>query len=140
MDPKRYWDEIDIQVKANFITNLRINVGGDMTDEDFFFVAELGKKNPKTQFLFFTKNYTGINKFLSDNKFPENIHAILSAWEGMEMENPHNLPCAHVLYEDGRTTAPDFAYYCGGNCTECAFNNDGCWVLKNGEHVIFRAH
>lgn len=140
-DPKRYWDEIDIQIKANFVTELRINVGGDLTDEDFGYVAELGKKNPRTMILFFTKNYKGINKYLDNNSFPENVHPIMSAWGGMEMENPHNLPCSHVLYEDGRTTAPEYgAVYCGGNCSECAFNGDGCWNLKNGEHVIFRAH
>lgn len=141
VDPKRYWDEIDIQVKANFVTELRLNVGGDLTDEDFKYVAELGVKNPRTMILFFTKNYKGINKFLDDNSFPENVHPIMSAWIGMEMDNKHNLPCSHVLYEDGKTTAPEYgAIYCGGNCSECAFNGDGCWNLKNGEHVIFRAH
>lgn len=141
VDPKRYWDEIDMQIKANFVTELRINVGGDLTDDDFGYVAELGKKNPRTMILFFTKNYKGINKYLDNNSFPENVAAIMSVWEGMEMDNPHNLPCSHVLYEDGRTTAPEYgAVYCGGNCSECAFNGDGCWNLKNGEHVIFRAH
>ena len=140
-DPKRYWDEIDMQIKANFVTELRINVGGDLTDEDFGYVAELGRNNRRTMILFFTKNYKGINKYLDNNFFPENVHPIMSAWEGMEMENSHNLPCSHVLYEDGRTTAPEYgAVYCGGNCSECAFNGDGCWNLKNGEHVIFRAH
>lgn len=141
VNPKRYWDEIDMQIKANFVTELRINVGGDLTDEDFGYVAELGKKNPRTMILFFTKNYKGINKYLDNNSFPENVAAIMSAWEGMKMDNPHNLPCSHVLYEDGRTTAPEYgAVYCGGNCSECAFKGDGCWNLKNGEHVIFRAH
>ncbi len=31
-------------------------------------------------------------------------------------------------------------YYCGGNCSECHFNKEGCWRLKKGEHVIFPAH
>lgn len=140
-DPKRYWKEIDEQVKENFVTELRINVGGDLSDDDFGYVAELGKRNPRTMILFFTKNYKGINKYLDNNAFPENVAAIMSAWDGMEMDNPHNLPCSHVLYEDGRTTAPKYgAVYCGGNCSECAFKGEGCWNLKNGEHVIFRAH
>jgi hypothetical protein len=140
-DPKRFWTEVDLQVKALFVTELRINVGGDLTDEDFLYVAELGKNNPKTMILFFTKNYSGINKFLADNSFPENVHPIMSCWEGMEMENPYNLPCSHVLYEDGKTTAPKYgSVYCGGNCTECAFKGEGCWNLKKGESVIFRAH
>lgn len=141
MQPNRYWHEIDQQIKANFVTELRLNVGGDLTDDDFEYVATLGKENPQTMILFFTKNYKGINKFLENNSFPENVKPIMSAWEGMEMDNPHNLPCSHVLYEDGRTTAPEYgAVYCGGNCSECAFNGDGCWNLKHGEHVIFKAH
>lgn len=140
-DPDRYWSEIDTQIKANFVTELRINVGGDLTTEDFSYVAELGRNNPRTMILFFTKNYDGINEFLKGNNFPENVHPILSAWLGMEMKNENNLPCSHVLYEDGRTTAPDYgAVYCGGNCSECAFNGEGCWNLKRGEHVIFKAH
>lgn len=141
VNPERYWKEIDEQIKANFVQELRLNVGGDLTDDDFAYVAKLGEDNPKTMIMFFTKNYKGINKFLENNKFPENVHPIMSAWLNMEMENPHNLPCSHVLYEDGRTTAPEYgAYYCSGNCSECAFEGKGCWNLKNGEHVIFRAH
>ena len=141
VNPERYWREIDQQIKLNYVQELRLNVGGDLTDDDFYYVKALGEANPKTQILFFTKNYKGINKFLYDNKFPENVHPIMSAWQNMEMDNPHNLPCSHVLYEDGRTTAPEYgAYYCSGNCSECAFEGKGCWTLKNGEHVIFRVH
>ena len=141
VDPQRYWAEIDTQVKANFVTELRINVGGDLTDNDFEYIRVLGEENPNTMILFFTKNYKGINKFLDEAKFPKNVHPIMSAWENMERDNPHNLPCSHVLYEDGRTTAPEYgAVYCGGNCSECAFKGEGCWNLKNGEHVIFLAH
>ena len=140
-DAKRYWDEVDMQVKANFIRELRLNVGGDLNDDDFKYVAELGRKNPAVQVLFFTKNYRGINKFLDNDRFPDNVHPIMSAWEGVTMENPHNLPCAHVLYEDGRTTAPQYgAYFCQGNCSECSFKGEGCWNLKHNEHVIFRVH
>lgn len=142
LDVERYWSEIDLQVKAQYVRELRINVGGDLTYEDFKYVAELGRKNPKTKMLFFTKNYIGINKFLAEgNDFPENVHPILSAWQGMEMENPFDLPTSHVLRNDGTTTAPEYGtYYCGGNCSECAFNEEGCWTLKKGESVIFKEH
>ena len=141
VEPDRYWREIDAQVKANFVTELRINVGGDLTDNDFEYIKVLGEENPRTMILFFTKNYNGINKFLDKDKFPENVRPIMSAWENMKMDNPHNLPQSHVLYADGRTTAPEYgAVYCGGNCSECAFKGEGCWNLKNGEHVIFKAH
>lgn len=140
-DPERFWNEVDAQVKANYVTELRINVGGDLDDNDFAYVAELGRKNPKTMILFFTKNYQGINTFLDNNQFPENVKPIMSAWKDTEMDNPHNLPQSHVLWEDGSTTAPEYgAVYCGGNCSECAFKGEGCWNLKHGEHVIFKAH
>lgn len=140
-DQVRYWNEIDMQIKLNYVQELRLNIGGDLTDSDFAYVAKLGKDNPRTRIMFFTKNYKGINKFLENDSFPENVHPIMSAWCGMKMDNPHNLPCSHVLYEDGKTTAPQYgAYYCGGNCSECAFKGEGCWNLKKGEHVIFRAH
>ena len=140
-DPKRFWQEIDAEIKSKYVMELRLNVGGDLTDTDFSYVAELGRNNPRTMILFFTKNYDGINKYLDNDTFPENVKPIVSAWEGMEMDNRHNLPCAHVLWNDGKTTAPDYgATYCGGNCSKCAFNGDGCWNMKNGEHVIFHAH
>lgn len=140
-DPKRFWAEVDMQVKANFVTELRINVGGDLSDDDFYYVKELGENNPRTSILFFTKNYNGINEFLNNNSFPNNVSPIMSAWPGMEMDNPHNLPVSHVLFIDGTTTAPEFgSYFCKGNCTECHFNNEGCWTLKKGESVIFPAH
>lgn len=140
-DKRRFWDEVDAEVKANFALELRINVGGDLSDDDFEYVAELGAKNPSTKIMFFTKNYKGINAFLDKSEFPENVHPIMSAWENVKMENPHQLPCSHVLYPDGRTTAPTYgAYYCQGNCTECDFYSKGCWTLKKNEHVIFHVH
>ena len=140
-DPKRFWSEIDMQIKANYVTELRFNVGGDLAEDDFEYVAKLGRINPKTSFLFFTKNYKGINNYLLHHRFPKNVHPIMSAWEGLEMENPNRLPEAHVLYDDGRTTAPEFgAYYCQGNCSECHYKEEGCWTLKKGQHVIFREH
>lgn len=140
-DPRRYWSEINTQIQEKNVKELRLNVGGDLTDEDFRYIRALGAVNPDTMILFFTKNYEGINKFLDNDSFTNNVKPIMSAWEGMEMDNRHNLPQSHVLYTDGRTTAPEYgAVYCGGNCSECALNGEGCWNLKKGEHVIFKAH
>lgn len=140
-DPQRYWTEIDMLVKANYAEQVRINVGGDLTDEDFAYVAKLGRQNKQTDFLFFTKNYDGINTFLDHHRFPKNVKPILSAWPGLELKNPHNLPVSHVLFPDGTTTAPEFgAYFCQGNCSKCHFEREGCWVLKKGENVLFEAH
>lgn len=56
------------------------------------------------------------------------------------MENPYNLPEAHVFFKDGTTTAKDGARYCSGNCYECAAANTNCWSLKKGEQIIFKEH
>lgn len=140
-DPERYWEEIGMQIKLNCVTELRINVGGDLSDVDFPLINKIAKENPKCQFLFFTKSYEEINAFLDENEFESNVHALMSAWEDTPMDNKHNLPVSHVLYADGRTTAPKFgSYYCGGNCSECNYKGEGCWLLKKGESVIFPAH
>lgn len=140
-DPERYWNEISLQIKANFVEELRINVGGDLTDEDFYYIDKLGRENPRCDIMFFTKNYVGIAKFLDEMSYTENVKPLLSAWPGTEMYNPHNLPVSHVLFADGTTTAPKYgSIYCGGNCSECHFNHEGCWNLQKGESVIFLEH
>ena len=140
-DIERYWNEVNIQVKANFVTQLRINVGGDLTYEDFKHINNIAKENPYTDFLFFTKSYDDINQFLSETEFESNVHPIMSRWLDVECDNEHNLPESHVLFEDGQTTAPEFgSYYCSGNCSECHMYKQGCWTLNKGESVIFKAH
>ena len=140
-DPQRFWNEIGLQIRANFVEYLRLNVGGDLNDDDFYWVTTLAENNPKCHILFFTKNYSGINKFLEKNSFPSNVHPIMSAWKGMEIDNPNQLPESHVLYENGETTAPEYgAYYCKGNCSSCAYEGSGCWNLKENQHVVFTYH
>ena len=89
----------------------------------------------------FTKKYEIVNDYLSSGgSFPKNLHIILSAWVGLEMQNPFCLPEAHVRYTDRTTTARDDAKLCGGNCSECACTDDGCWTLQCGEQVVFNEH
>ena len=140
-DIERFWNEIEMQLKAFYVECLRINVGGDLTAKDFELLTEVAERNPQVTFLFFTKNYDEANDYLDKRDFPENVQCIFSAWEGMEMKNPHNMPCSHVLYADGRTTAPTYgAILCTGDCTECYMEDRGCFTLKKGEHVVFPAH
>ena len=141
-NPTMFWKRVGELVNEECVTELRLNVGGDLRDEDFPLVNDyVALANPSTGILFFTKNYKGINAYM-DKQIPEpNMKAIMSAWIGMEMENPHNLPCSHVMWENGKTTAPEYgAYMCQGNCSRCHFNREGCWTLKNGESVVFMAH
>ena len=53
-DKARYWKEIGDQLREKCVMELRLNVGGDLDNEDFNYVAELGKQNPRTMILFFT--------------------------------------------------------------------------------------
>ena len=154
-DPERYWSEMAMQVRAQFVTELRINVGGDLTNEDFFYIEDMGKANHNCHHLFFTKNDYGIAKFIEacggieNTRYFKNVHPVLSAWPGMELYNPYNLPVAHVKFPDGTCTAEDWEpiYLCGGNCSECFYHyaghnkkKSGCWGLECGEAVLFDAH
>lgn len=137
-----YWKRVSELVTENCITELRLNVGGDLCYNDFVAINEIvARENDKTDILFFTKNYADIDRFLDEGEFFANVHPIRSCWIGMESENKHNMPCSHVLFADGRTTAPEFgSYYCQGNCTKCHFKGEGCWTLNKGEDVVFLAH
>lgn len=138
-DPERYFKEINDGVKT--LRFFRWHIGGDIVNnyylEKMIWIAE---ENPHCEFLAFTKSFDIVNNYLDEKKFPENLHIIFSAWVGLEMNNKHNLPTSNPLFFDGSTTAHDGAVYCSGNCTECARTGEGCWVMKNGDEVIFPAH
>lgn len=138
-----YWEDVEADIKENFTQEQRINIGGDSTYDDFVHITAIAERNPKCDILVFTKNYTDLNRFLDERngEYPSNLHIMWSRWCGMESDNKWNIPEAHVLFENGTTTAPEFgSVYCGGNCSECHFNENGCWSLKKGESVIFNAH
>ncbi len=142
----QYWADVELDIRYNCTFLLRVNVGGDCTYADFGYLYDIAERNPKCEILLFTKNYDDVNQFIDDKgKLPSNLHIIWSRWIGLEGNNKHNLPEAHVLYSDGTTTAPEYgAYLCNGgkewDCSKCHYNNEGCWTLKPGESVVFRAH
>ena len=140
-DFSRFWDEIRVLVKSEGVTDLRYNVGGDFTYNDFVEVRKTGLEYPKTSFLFFSKNYDDLNRFYEDyGGFPSNVRDMWSRWPNMAGDNINHIPEAHVLYADGSTTAPDGSYFCGGNCGHCKRTGEGCPHLKAGEHVVFKNH
>lgn len=120
----------------------RFHVSGDIPDKSYFtHMIDIAQRNSHCQILCFTKKYDIVNEWVSTYKdLPENLHLIMSVWKGLKVDNPYNLPEAHVRYRDGSTTSRDDAKLCGGNCTECAVTDDGCWTLKNGEQVVFNEH
>ena len=155
-EPDVYWREVEAAIMLSRF--FRFHVSGDIPDEKYLDkMIHIAKRNPHCEILCFTKKYEFVadcitrklaaNDIFGDGSFkgyedvfPQNLHIILSAWVGLEMYNPYNLPEAHVRYRDGTTTAKSDAIECGGNCTECAVTDEGCWTLKSGEQVIFNEH
>ena len=138
--PDTYWREVEAQIMVSRF--FRWHVSGDIVDSTYFNnMIKISDRNPHCEMLCFTKRYDIVNEFLKvGGIIPSNLHVIFSGWLGMKMENPYNLPEAHVKYSDGSTTASQNAKPCGGNCTNCALTNGGCWSLKSGEQIVFKKH
>lgn len=139
-DPDTYWREVEAAVMTSRF--FRFHVSGDIVDDAYFaHMVSVASRNPHCEILCFTKQFEIVNSFLScGGTIPQNLHLIFSGWPGLTMENPFKLPEAHVLFKDGTTTASDAAIPCGGNCTECAITDAGCWTLRQGEQVVFHEH
>lgn len=139
-DPDTYWREVEAAIMLSRF--FRFHVSGDIPNSPYLIrMVGVAQRNKHCQILCFTKKYELVNDYLSGGgTFPENLHMILSAWAGLEMQNPFLLPEAHVRYRDGSTTARADAKDCGGNCSNCACTDDGCWILQKGEQVVFNEH
>ena len=136
-DPDWYWREVEGAIMMSRF--FRFHVSGDIPDYSYFVkMVEVASRNPHCEILCFTKKYELVNNywFLNQN-LPKNLHIIFSGWVGLQMVNPFSFPEAHVRFKDGITTAREDAIECLGNCSECAKTNEGCWVLKPGQQVIF---
>lgn len=139
-NPEIYWREIDGQIKLS--KYFRFHVSGDIPNVDYLLhMVEVSINNPHCNILCFTKRFDIVNAGVMRGLIiPDNLHIIFSGWPGLEMSNPFNFPEAHVIFRDGTTTAREDAKECGGNCSECAVTDSGCWVLKRGEQVTFHEH
>ena len=120
----------------------RYNIGGDIKDYIYFqYMVKTAIENPDTIFMAFTKAYDIVNSYIDEfGSLPENLKILFSIWPKLDCDNRHNLPTAHLLLEDGSTTAKPFAFYCPNNCTNCCIDKKGCFFLKEGEEVILKAH
>lgn len=139
-DPDTFWREVEAAIMMSRF--FRYHISGDIVDDEYFRkMVEIADRNKHCEILCFTKKYEIVNKFIaSGGKLPDNLHVVFSVWRNLKMANPFHFPEAHVRYRDGTTTAPNDAVECGGNCTECAMTDDGCWSLENGESVVFNEH
>lgn len=139
-EPETYWREVEASVMMSRF--FRFHVSGDIPTAKYLanMVAVAGR-NSHCEILCFTKRYEMVNEFIEQNgEPPSNLHLVFSGWVGLDMVNPFALPEAHVRYRDGSTTARKDAIECGGNCTECALTDGGCWNLQKGQQVIFNEH
>lgn len=139
-DPTTYWREVEASVMMSRF--FRFHVSGDIPNDVYFqHMVDIARTNTHCEILCFTKKYEIVNEHLHIiGELPRNLHIVFSGWPGLEMNNPYNMPEAHVRFRDGSTTARENALDCGGNCAECATTDAGCWVLKPGEQVVFDEH
>lgn len=139
-DSDTYWREVEASIMMSRF--FRFHVSGDIPDAAYFeHMVDIARTNTHCEILCFTKKYDIVNSHINIiGRLPKNLHIIFSGWHDIEMVNPYNLPEAHVRYRDGSTTAREDAKLCGGNCTECAITDGGCWTAKHGEQVVFNEH
>ena len=161
-DPETDWREVEASVMMSRF--FRFHVSGDIPSKEYFAkMVEVAKRNPHCEILCFTKKYEIVSEYINkeylDSIFgttihpqlfnlwmiaerfiPKNLHMVFSGWTGLQMYNPYQFPEAHVRYRDGSTTAREDAIECGGNCTECALTEGGCWNLQKGQQVVFNEH
>ncbi len=139
-DPETYWREVEASIMMSRF--FRFHVSGDIPNAEYLEkMVEISERNKHCEILCFTKRFEFVNGFLENGGvIPENLHMIFSGWKDLEMNNPYNLPEAHVRFRDGSTTAREDAIECGGNCSECAITDSGCWTLHSGQQVVFNEH
>lgn len=154
-DRDTYWREVEATIMMSRF--FRFHVSGDIPNIEYLYaMVNIAIRNPHCEILCFTKKYDIVNAYIDNynftysdcedefkphgGAFPKNLHIVFSVWRGLEVDNKHKLPESHVRYKDGSTTARADAKECGGNCTECARTDEGCWILKSGEQVVFNEH
>lgn len=137
-NPCEYWKQVDDALSVSRF--FRFHVSGDIPTYRYLVnMVKSAQNNPHCDILVFTKRYNLVNMAIQNGvEIPTNLHILFSEWDGMSMENPHNLPVAHVIFKGNNPEAN--WNICTGNCLECAKNKKNCWTLKNGEHVVFHEH
>lgn len=131
---------LQVKAVASLTGFFRWHVSGDIIDIDYLDrMVKLARECKHTRFLAFTKNYQVVNNYLANHRKPKNLQIVFSVpFDGAIIDNPHNLPTAAVILK-GYTPQPNYKI-CGGNCSECANCNIGCWELKKGETIAFYEH
>lgn len=115
----------------------RFHVSGDIIDQNYMEGMVLcAEMLPQIQFLCFTKMYTIADNHIREyGGFPQNLEIVLSAWPGLELFNPHELPVAWVQTRDKQEDRiPKTAKLCEHMiCDQCA----SCWNLSVLGHDVY---
>lgn len=134
--PEQYWTEVDARMKS--CRFMRLFVSGDAIIAGYFErLCSTLENNPHVEMQGFSKCYETVNRYIDDHgALPKNLHLLLSGWNEMHPDNPHNLP-ESMVYDD---TLPDGWLSCGGNCANCACVGLGCWKASAGDVVGLKKH
>lgn len=131
--------EEDILQQLPYIGFCRIHASGDFVNREYFeMIVRIAKKCKRVKFMAFTKKYELVNDYISEgNTIPSNLKILYSGWNGLEMNNPHNIPTAYVnLKHETDCRIKKSAIPCGGKCDRCF----ACWNIKKGQQIIFEQH
>ena len=126
-DRDRYFSEIEKKVSRRRKNKyMRWHVAGDIMDYDYFDrMCGIAERHPDFTFWTYTKMYSIVNRWISENgALPSNLHVMFSAWTGVKMDNPYNLPM-YICRLEGDST--DYkCFHCPGNCDVCKKSGRGC--------------
>lgn len=112
-------------------------VGGDIPVPSFLdIISGIASKHSETTFLLFTKRYRWTSEYLDQHERPTNLNIYLSAWPGVRLYNPHQLPVAWLAdrkHPDKRI--PGDVGTCPAFCPTCLH----CWK-PDPTDIVFAKH
>lgn len=128
-----YFRRIDAAISRRRVNKyFRWHVAGDIIDRDYFEnMVAIARRHPDFIFWTYTKMYKIVNSWIDDNgPIPSNMRVMFSEWDGMPMENPHNMPVFSCKLAAGNKNHPveyfESLYKCPGNCDICKACGRGC--------------
>lgn len=136
LDPETFWQDVEHMLYTQRF--VRCFVAGDAFLPGWFErLCKAAENNPHCKIQAFSKCYEIVNDYIDKNgALPKNLVILLSGWEEMKPDNPHNLPISDVYDSE----LPEGWLSCGGNCLQCACVGLGCWKAQNGDVVGLKKH
>lgn len=132
-DREEYFARIDAAISRRRTNKyFRWHVAGDIVDRNYFArMVDIARRHPDFTFWTYTKMYWIVNEHIERfGALPENLHVMFSKWDGLPMDNPHNLPVFACRLKEGNKDPFDFehCHKCPGNCDICKAAGRGCVV------------